>query len=161
MKYAELLNGVQGQQAIVRFLDAPAIFTPPTHKYGPDKPTRIVPVLTEPYPTFNQSTHIAVETTAINADSVVTGWSVQVKPVPTQVLNWQLEQELADRNLLAGLKTAISSLQAGATRNKAEARWNKKPTIDRTDPLVGALGAALGLTSNQVDEIFSAAANRT
>lgn len=161
MKYAEILNGVQGVNAIVRVFDAPTGFTAPSHKYGADKPTRIVPVSDDPYPTFNPATHIAVATTTVGQDSVVHGWEVQAKPVPSQVQNWQLEQELADRGLLAGLKTAIAALPSGATRNKAESRWNKKPTISRTDPLVASLGAALSLTSAQVDEIFSAADNRT
>lgn len=83
-------------------------------------------------------------------------------PAPLDsVENWQLEEELADRSLLASVVAAINALPAGKVRQKAQSRWAKKPFIRRSDPLITALGNALNLTAGQIDEIFTSAANRT
>lgn len=158
MTAAEIKNS---DNTIIRTLDVPDDYIAPDHKYGPSHPTRIVPVVQGARPSFNTDTHYLAPLTTVETNRVVNGWQAVAHPIPDEVANWQLEEELADRGLGDGVNQAIAALPAGSARNKAKARFAKKPTIRRTDPLVPALAAALSLTSATVDDIFLKASRRT
>jgi len=82
-------------------------------------------------------------------------------PIPEEVENWQLREEMAHRLLLDSLNAAMAGIPDAAMKAKAQDRWSSKPTIRREDPLINALAGALGLSSATVDDIFLQASKRS
>lgn len=73
--------------------------------------------------------------------------------VPEEVYAWRLRLSTQ----IAGLKTAIDSLLEQLPQPEqtvAKEAWNAGVTIRRDSPLVAQLAGALGLLSEQVDELF-------
>ncbi len=73
--------------------------------------------------------------------------------VPEEVYAWRLRLSTQ----IAGLKPSIDGLLDQLTepeKTVAKEAWNAGVTIRRDSPLVGQLAAALGLSSEQVDELF-------
>jgi hypothetical protein len=82
--------------------------------------------------------------------------------VPTEVTLWQLRSELAIRGLESLVTTAINSFPESTqqeidTKTIAKTAWEKANVVLRNSPTVTMLQGVLGLTSAQVDEIFSSA----
>jgi hypothetical protein len=74
--------------------------------------------------------------------------------VPVSVALWQAKTALSN----AGLLTAAESAVAAANNPALALFWEDASNIERGDPLVATIGAALGLTPAQVDLLFIAAA---
>lgn len=72
--------------------------------------------------------------------------------VPTPVTLAQAHQAVIN----AGLQTAVDTAVAAAPTS-IQQLWYASPTIDRNDPNLNALGIQLGLTSEQLDDLFRAA----
>lgn len=73
--------------------------------------------------------------------------------VPREVTMRQARQAL----ILAGLDEAVEANLAampGTPGKLARAEWERSQTVQRTRPLVLQMGAALGLTSAQLDQLF-------
>lgn len=87
--------------------------------------------------------------------------AAQTPPVPAAVSRRQLRLELLSRGLLANVTAALNGISDEATKAAALIEWEDATTFDRAHPLVGQIGAALGLTSAQLDDIWRAAAART
>jgi hypothetical protein len=98
---------------------------------------------------------------------VAAGWSwngeafaaptVPVAPIPN-VTARQLRLWLVGQGrTLAQVDAAIAALPEGQ-RDVAAIEWEYASTYERTHPLIGALGAALGFTVEDVDQGFRAAA---
>ncbi len=82
--------------------------------------------------------------------------------VPTEVTLWQLRSQLAIMGLESLVTTAINSFpettqQEIDTKTIAKTAWEKANVVIRTSPTVTMLQGILGLTSAQVDEIFTSA----
>lgn len=75
--------------------------------------------------------------------------------VPIIVSRLRLKLELADRNLLATVDAAVQA--AGAT---ATLYWSDAVEFESTHPLVAAIGAAVGLNSDGIGDLFAAARDR-
>lgn len=63
--------------------------------------------------------------------------------------------------ILAGLDESVESAVdaiPGVAGKLARAEWDKSQTVQRNRPLVNQLGAALGLTPQQIDALFITAA---
>ena len=73
--------------------------------------------------------------------------------VPSPVLQSQARAAI----YAAGLKAAVEAAVAAADVS-TQALWYTAAYIDRDNPLVIALGAQLGLTSAQIDDLFRVAA---
>lgn len=73
-------------------------------------------------------------------------------PVPTNLPAWRIRVVLKNRNLLNAVKQAIATLPK-AQRDVAEEQLVDSK-FERDHPLIGQLGAALGLTSKDLDDIF-------
>jgi hypothetical protein len=53
----------------------------------------------------------------------------------------------------------IGGMPAGPDKDKAQIEWEYATTFNRTHPLIATVGAALGLTEQQIDGMWLAAAN--
>lgn len=94
--------------------------------------------------------------TAVPEDQLPPGtqWVPQPpQPVPTEVPLWAFRAALA----MAGLKTSAEALIAALpepNKTVATQQYEYGNFIERQHPLINGLGAQLGLTSAQIDEIF-------
>jgi hypothetical protein len=82
--------------------------------------------------------------------------------VPTEVTLWQLRSELAIRGLEVGVTSAINNLPESTqqeidTKTIAKTAWEKANVVLRNSATVIMIQNILGLTTTQVDDIFSKA----
>ena len=83
------------------------------------------------------------------------GW--KTAPIPEQVSRLQARLALIEVDLW----DAVVAYFADPDRTPAEmAFWEDAQTWRRADPVIAAAGTALGLTAEQIDELFRNAANR-
>jgi hypothetical protein len=59
---------------------------------------------------------------------------------------------------LATVAAVIDAIEDPAQREMIRVEWEYAPYIERTHPMLGPLGAALGLTAEQIDAAFVQAA---
>lgn len=78
-------------------------------------------------------------------------------PVPQGVTMRQAHRELHNRGLLDSAIAVIESLPE-PDRAKARIDWERSSELHRSNPFVEILGAALGLGSEDLDELFVEAA---
>jgi hypothetical protein len=79
---------------------------------------------------------------------------VEPVPVPEIVSRFQARAALMDAGLLDAVEAAID--QAGPRERLA---WAETVEWNRDSPTIAAIGAALGLTSDQIDDLFRRAAS--
>lgn len=77
--------------------------------------------------------------------------------VPEVVTMRQARLALLQVGLLAAVATAIAALPS-PQKEAATIEWEYSQTVERHRPFVLTLGAALGLTSSQLDDLFALAA---
>ena len=80
------------------------------------------------------------------------------KVVPSSVTMAQAREALRRAGVLAGVDAAIGAIPDADQRQAAEIAWEYAPTVGRTGALVSMLGAQVGLTEDQIDDLFIAAA---
>ena len=78
-------------------------------------------------------------------------------PIPTVVTMRQARLAMLDAGILTSVSDALAAM-TGPTGEAARIEWEYSPTLKRDHPLVASLSAALGLTSAQLDGLFTAAA---
>lgn len=85
---------------------------------------------------------------------------VDVPPVlvPESVEMAQARLALLGAGLLSQVDAAIDAIADPAQREAARIAWEYRPQVHRNSQLVLSLGAALGLTNEQIDELFRQAA---
>lgn len=74
-------------------------------------------------------------------------------PVPQEVTMRQARLALLENGLLANVQPAINSLPE-PDKTKAEIEWDYSNALQRSNPFVATLGAALGLSSQDLDDLF-------
>ena len=74
-------------------------------------------------------------------------------PVPQSVTMRQARLALLDTGLLSSVQTAINSLPE-PDKTKAQIEWEYSNALQRDNPFVAVLGAALGLTDEDIDNLF-------
>lgn len=74
-------------------------------------------------------------------------------PVPVSVPKWAFLLVLRRMGKEDALKTAIAAYN-GADAARVRAKWEASEVIERDGSTVNALGAAIGLTPEQVDQVF-------
>lgn len=99
------------------------------------------------YPIDGQWRYFETETAALNHFS-----APDPMAVPAQVSMMQARRAL----LAAGLLDAVNSAVAQADA-ETQVTWEYATTVRRQSPFVETLAPALGLTSQQVDDLFRAA----
>lgn len=82
-------------------------------------------------------------------------WVAPVLPVyiPQEITMRQARLALLDAGLLANVQTAINSLPEPA-KTKAQIEWDYSNALQRDNPFVTTLGTALGLSSDDIDNLF-------
>lgn len=78
-------------------------------------------------------------------------------PVITSVTMRQARLALLQQNLLTQVNNAVASMP-GAQGEAVRIEWEFSSTVERNRTLVQALAASLGLTSQQLDDLFAIAA---
>ena len=73
--------------------------------------------------------------------------------VPAEVQMRQARLALMRAGNLAAVETALTAM-TGVTGEAARIEWQYSNTIKRNQPLVLSLGAVLGLTPTQLDDLF-------
>ena len=73
-------------------------------------------------------------------------------PVPTNLPAWRIRAVLRKRGLLTNVKALLAQLPSDV-RAVAEEQLNDSK-FEREHPLIGQLGAALNLSSKDLDDIF-------
>jgi len=74
-------------------------------------------------------------------------------PVPVSVPAWALQAILEERGKLTKLQAAIDSM-TGATGHKVQWIFRRGDMFERDGDTVNSLGASIGLTPAQVDDLF-------
>jgi len=82
-------------------------------------------------------------------------WQQPVIPVqiPQEVTMRQARLALLENGLLANVQPAINSLPE-PDKTKAQIEWEYSNALQRENPFVATLGAALGLSSQDLDALF-------
>lgn len=78
-------------------------------------------------------------------------------PVITSVTMRQARMALLQQGLLTQVNDAVASMP-GAQGEAVRIEWEFSSTVERNRPLVQSLSASLGLTSQQIDDLFALAA---
>ena len=73
--------------------------------------------------------------------------------VPQEVTMRQARLALLENGLLANVQPAINSLPE-PDKTKAQIEWEYSNALQRSNPFVDVLGAALGLSSQDLDDLF-------
>ena len=81
-----------------------------------------------------------------------------VIPVPQIIPNWSLRAQLQIIGLFDNVQTMIDNL-TGTEKIVAVQQWEYGNQVERNHPLVIQIGTELGLTSQQIDQIFTDANN--
>ena len=76
-----------------------------------------------------------------------------LNPVPREVTMRQARLALLENGLLANVQPAINSLPE-PDKTKAQIEWDYSNALQRSNPFVDVLGAALGLSSQDLDDLF-------
>ena len=81
-----------------------------------------------------------------------------VPQVPQSVTMRQARLALLGAGLLDDVNSAIAAIADDAQRRAAEIEWEYAATVDRASPFTQQLASGLGLTSEQLDSLFTQAA---
>jgi hypothetical protein len=80
-------------------------------------------------------------------------------PVPSSVTATQIRLWLVRNGVpMTSVSRAVASISDQQSRAEAEVLWEYAPYIERSHPMLEPLGAALGLSSAQIDKAFIEAA---
>lgn len=80
-----------------------------------------------------------------------------VNPVPKEITMRQARLALLDASLLSSVQPAIDSLPE-PSKTKAQIEWDYSNALQRDNSFVATLGGALGLSSEDIDNLFIQAA---
>ena len=141
---------------VVREFDALDDYAAPSHKFGPDKPERVVRVVEVQPPAIEAGQEIQRAPDELTETELLRGWVAVAKPVPQEVPMWALREACASRNHTAQIDAALAGLPE-PTRVKAMLRWEYKDTISRGSSMIASMQSLLGWTNAYVDELFVAA----
>lgn len=83
--------------------------------------------------------------------------AIVAQPIPTVVEMYQARAALIKAGLFDTVNNALIAMP-GLDGQLARNEWEFSPTLKRDHPLVSTLSAEIGLTSAQLDSLFSSAA---
>ena len=95
--------------------------------------------------------------TAVPDDELPEGWQMipSTVPVPASVTARQIRLWLITHGVsLASVDAAISGIADQMQRDLVRAEWEYAPYVERTHPMLGVLGQALGLDESGIDSAF-------
>lgn len=96
-----------------------------------------------------------VETRALTVEEITALPAPQPDPVPQTVTRFQA---LAALHLAGHLPSVEAIMAAPETPVLAKLAWDNALSFERSSPLLNGLAGTLGLTSQDLDDLFTAAA---
>ena len=153
MRFAIVTNATN---TIVREFEAADDYVAPSHKFGPDKPERVVRVVEVDPPTLKANQELQRAPDELTETELRRGWVAVAKPALQEVPMWALKEVCASRNHTAAIDAALAGLPE-PPRVKAMLRWEYKDTISRGSSMIASMQSLLGWTNAYVDELFVAA----
>jgi hypothetical protein len=121
-------------------------------------------IVREPAPAFDPETEVIEQTITETADTITYGYTVRAKTqaeldndialfrFETTSTMRQARLALSQQGLLATVQSNIEALP-----EESQIEWEYAAVVERNSPLVASLGAALGLTETQLDDLFKLA----
>lgn len=79
--------------------------------------------------------------------------------VPAEVTRRQLKLALHQLDMLTGVEAFLSSMPEENAKAEAYIWWNDSQTFERTHTVLISLSSAMGMTSAEVDSVFTYAGN--
>jgi len=80
-------------------------------------------------------------------------WAIPPAPIPQSVSMRQARQAMLYAGILSQVDALIAAMP-GEEGESARIDWNHARDVKRDWPLIGALGPQLGLTEQQIDDLF-------
>jgi len=123
----------------------------------------IMQVVNADQPTFDAGTEMLVPAQTIDTatKTVTNGWTIAPKPepiaMPVAVSMRSLRLALIDAGLYQYVVAAINGVSDETEKLKAQIWWDASPVVFRDNPYVVNIGAVLGKSEIEIDQIFSAA----
>lgn len=83
-----------------------------------------------------------------------------VPPVPSSITAWQAKAGLAmtahteTETLLEAAEAALNAMPEGVEKIVVLSAWNNNANFERTGPTILSFGTALGMTSDDLDNLF-------
>ncbi len=139
--------------AIVREFDAADDYVAPAHKFGLDKPERVVRVVEVDPPALEVGQELQRAPDELTETELRRGWVAASKPVPQEAAMWALKELCLVRGHAAAIENALNSLP-DPPRTIARNRWENKDTISRNSPIIAQMKQLLGWSDAYVDELF-------
>jgi len=101
-------------------------------------------------------------------DDEASAWQVTPRPVPAprpvpvprSITAWQAKAGLAmtphpqAETMLAAAEAALAAMPEGAEKIVVLSAWNNNANFERTSPTILSFGTALGMTSEDLDNLF-------
>lgn len=84
-------------------------------------------------------------------------WAIPSAPVPQSVTMRQARIALSRAGLIPAVEQALATME-GQAGEEARIEWDYSSQVFRHKPFVIDLGASIGLTESQIDELFITAA---
>jgi hypothetical protein len=78
--------------------------------------------------------------------------------IPRVLTRAQAKLALLGAGLLGSVQPAIDAVADPAVRASMQIEWDDRLTFERTNPMLGALATGMGMTSDQLDQLFIAGA---
>lgn len=101
------------------------------------------------------------QTVDVGNQTVTNGWEIKAKPAPIQfpvaVTMRSLRLALIDAGLYQYVVGAINGIPDAQERLKAQVWWSSSPIVRRDNSYVTAIGAAVGKTTQEIDQLFLSA----
>lgn len=139
---------------IIRKISQSDDWIAPTNKYGTNHETKFLPVIENEKPDYNPLTHMIIPgNTNVYEDKVEIEWNIIPIPGPTEVPLWAFRAILTILNIAPQVESLINSLPE-PQKTVANVQWQYGNYIERNHPLINSLGSELGLTKEQIDNIF-------
>lgn len=97
---------------------------------------------------------VPASTSRADRDAAIAAFvAVEPRPVPAKVTNYQARQALIDAGRF---EEADAKVRASGSTSAVQA-WDFANEFFRASPFIGLIGAALGMTQTQIDDLFRAA----
>lgn len=117
-----------------------------------------------PQPEHNPEIEKLERTVTETTDTITYGWTITPKTqeeLDADVVNWRMFADATMRQARLALKQQglLATVQANidALPEDSQIEWEYSARVERKSPLVASLGAALGLTETELDDLFKLA----
>jgi hypothetical protein len=108
----------------------------------------------QPDDTYEDETQ---RTVVIEEDGVIVTrvWLPNPVSVPSTISPRQIRLWLVNHGIvLSAVEAAIDGIEDESLKETTRIEWEYSPYVERTHPMIDTLGAALGLTGEQIDTAF-------